>query len=159
MPLKFPEFEISEQYTPQNPSPGLHPGQLTPLYDEPKLLPIYARSLSSSPPRVGLTPEQRELKRQRDYARRDSKSQVRRDRSASNTSNLSNPYLGSQNVSPDLLPRTLPEYTNTLTPSPLLSQGSLHSSPALGSNSFLSTYSPALSDSGPSDMYGPVFTM
>jgi hypothetical protein len=127
-------------------------------------MPVYARSLSSSPPRGSLTPEQRELKRQRDFARRDSKTRIRRDRSASNQSTHSNPYIVSQNGSPDLLPRTLPEYANSLTPSPLLSQGSLQTSPALGSNSFLTPYSPPLNqgplnDQTTSDMYGPVFSM
>ncbi|KAH7417062.1 hypothetical protein BKA64DRAFT_286933 [Cadophora sp. MPI-SDFR-AT-0126] len=154
----WPQFEMNDQFIPQN--QNLNPGQLTPsLYDEPKLLPVYSRSLSSSPPRANLTPEQRELKRQRDHARRDSKTQLRRERSASNTSNRSNPYIASQNGSPDLLPRTLPEYATNLTPSPLLSQGSLQSSPALGSNSFLAPYSPPLNDHSSSDMYGPVFTM
>jgi hypothetical protein len=145
-----------QQFMSQNPSPG----QLTPnLYDDPKLLPMYARSLSSSPPRANLTPEQRELKRQRDHARRDSKTRVRRERSSSNQSN---PYIVSQNGSPDLLPRTLPDYANSLTPSPLLSQGSVHNSPGLGSTSFLtplSPYPPQISEQSSSDMFGPVFTM
>jgi hypothetical protein len=153
----FSEFEMHQEFIPQNPSPGLSPGQLTPsIYDEPKLMPVYARSLSSSPPRGSLTPEQRELKRQRDHARRDSKTRMRRDRSASNQSN---PYVVSQNTSPDLLPRNLPEYTNSLTPSPLLSQDSLQNSPALGSTSFLTPFSPPLNDQATSDMYGPVFSM
>jgi hypothetical protein len=141
-------------------APNPSPGQLAPnVYDEPKLLPVYARSLSSSPPRAALTPEQRELKRQRDYARRDSKTRVRRERSSSNQSN---PYIVSQNGSPDLIPRTLPEYANSLTPSPLLSQGSIQGSPALGGNSFLtplSPFPPQMNDQSSPDMYGPVYTM
>lgn len=152
-----PEFEMHEQFMPHNTAPGLSSGQLTPhIYDEPKLMPMYARSLSSSPPRASLTPEQRELKRQRDHARRDSKTRVRRERSTSNTSN---PYLSSQAGSPDLLPRTVPEYPGALTPSPLLSQDSLQNSPALGSTNFLTPYSPPLNQQPPSEMYGPVFTM
>jgi hypothetical protein len=156
------EFDIQQDFLSQNPSPGMSPGQLTPaVFDEPKLMPVYARSLSSSPPRGSLTPEQRELKRQRDFARRDSKTRIRRDRS---TSNQSNPYIVSQNGSPDLLPRTLPEYAQSLTPSPLLSQESLQASPALGSNSFLAPYSPplnqgTLNDQTTPDMYTPVFSM
>lgn len=137
----------------QNPSPG----QLRPnLYDEPKLIPMYARSISSSPPRANLTPEQRELKRQRDAQRRDSKTRVRRERSSSNQSN---PYVLSQNGSPDVLPRTLPEYTSSLTPSPLLSQGSIQNSPALNGAPFLTPYAPQLNDQAGQDIYGPVFTM
>ncbi|KAN0122431.1 hypothetical protein V8E51_000757 [Hyaloscypha variabilis] len=168
----WPQFDLHQDFLPQNPSPGLSPGQLTPaVFEEPKLLPAYARSLSSSPPRPSLTPEQRELKRQRDFLRRDSKTRIRRDRSASNQSN---PYIVSQNGSPDLLPRNIPEYAQSLTPSPLLSQGSVQTSPALGSNSFLAPYSPplnqgtlnqgtlnqgTLNDQTTSDMYGPVFSM
>lgn len=161
------EYDMPQDFLPSNASPGLSPGQLTPsMYEEPKLMPVYARSLSSSPPRGSLTPEQRELKRQREQhsVRRDSKTMVRRDRSASNQSNHSNSYIVSQNGSPDPLPRTLPEYTNSLTPSPLLSQDSLQTSPALGSNSFFTPYSQPLNQ-GPlnnqstADMSAPVFSM
>lgn len=131
-------------------SPHLNPGSLAPYQEEPKLMPIYPRSLSSSPPRANLTVEQREMKRQRDQARRDSKTRMRRDRSDSN------PYIVSHNPSPDLLPRSLPGYQNTLSPPPLLSQGS----PTIGNSAYLAPYSPQMSDPGPSDIYGgPVFTM
>ncbi|KAI1116843.1 hypothetical protein F5Y14DRAFT_448639 [Nemania sp. NC0429] len=48
--------------------------------------PSGSRSLTSSPPRPILTPEQRELKRQRDQARRDSKTNARVRRGMSNNS-------------------------------------------------------------------------
>lgn len=48
--------------------------------------PSGSRSLTSSPPRPILTPEQRELKRQRDQARRDSKTTARVRRGMSNNS-------------------------------------------------------------------------
>ncbi|KAI0387510.1 hypothetical protein F5Y04DRAFT_274363 [Hypomontagnella monticulosa] len=51
--------------------------------------PSGSRSLTSSPPRFTLTPEQRELKRQRDQARRDSKTTVRARRAMSNYSSAS----------------------------------------------------------------------
>jgi hypothetical protein len=163
--LTSSEFDstLDQQFMPQ-PSPGLSSsGQLTPnLYNEPMTMPMpmYARSISSSPPRGSLTPEQRELKRQRDSARRDSKNQMRRERSLSNTSN---PYNVSQQGSPDLMPRAL-DYSNSLTPSPLLSQGTLQSSPAMGNTSFLGSYSPDLNGQGLTqqptpDMYGPMFPM
>lgn len=158
--LTFTEFQMEEQYIS---SPPLNPSMLS-AYDDPKLMPIYARSLSSSPPRASLTPEQRELKRQRDHARRDSKTRARRERS------VSNPYVVSNRTSPDLMPRTLPEYSSSLTPSPLLTAGPLPSnhslpsqqaqpSPALSSSSYLTPYSPAIPDTSNQDMYGPVFTM
>jgi hypothetical protein len=149
---------------PHNPSPMLSPGQLTPhLYEEPKLLPMYSRSLSSSPPRSAiaapaLTPEQRELKRQRDHARRDSKTQIRRERSKSSNSSSTH-YVVSQNPSPDLLPKDFPQYATRLTPSPLLSQGSVQNSPALGSAGFMNSYSTPIPEEASSDMYGPVFSM
>jgi hypothetical protein len=43
-----------------------------------------------------------------------------------------------------------------MAPSPLLSQGS----PSLTNTSYLAPYSsPLMSDQGPPDMYGPMFTM
>lgn len=48
--------------------------------------PSTSRSSTSSPPRGMMTPEQRELKRQRDQARRESKTSVRARRAMSNTS-------------------------------------------------------------------------
>ena len=135
-------------------SPHISPGALTNQYEEAKPLPLFARSLSDSPPKATLTPEQRELKRQRDVARRDSKAKIRRDRSPSN------PYtLPSQKATPDLLPRTLPEYASSLAPSPVLSQGS---HPVASPASYMSNFSPHPSEvqaHGQSEMYGPVFTM
>ncbi|APA06589.1 hypothetical protein sscle_02g013590 [Sclerotinia sclerotiorum 1980 UF-70] len=155
----WPQFEMNEQFISQHDlsphmSPHMSPGQLSP-YDELKPSPIYARALSDSPPRAGLTPEQRELKRQRDHARRETKTRQRRERS------LSNPY-GSNRTTPDMLPRNLPDHysnPNSLAPTPLLSQ--CPSSHGLPSPSYLTSYSPQVSvtDTTPSDMYGPVFTM
>lgn len=51
--------------------------------------PSGSRSLTSSPPRFTLTPEQRELKRQRDQARRDSKTTARARRAMSTYSSAS----------------------------------------------------------------------
>ncbi|TAQ84839.1 hypothetical protein B7494_g6843 [Chlorociboria aeruginascens] len=145
----WPQFEMHEQFLSHHDlSPGLSPGTLSP-YDEIKPSPIYARSLSSSPPRAGLTPEQRELKRQRDHARRNSKSRIRRERSPSNSYSVS-----SQKTTPDLLPRTLPDYSNSLAPTPLLSQ----TPDSISHPSYLSQYSPHGQVSEP-EMYGPVFTM
>ncbi|ESZ98332.1 hypothetical protein SBOR_1325 [Sclerotinia borealis F-4128] len=159
MELTRAEFEMHEQFIQQHElsphiSPHMSPGQLSP-YDELKPSPIYARAISDSPPRANLTPEQRELKRQRDYARRDTKTRQRRERS------LSNPYA-SNRTTPDMLPRTLPDHysnSNSLAPTPLLSQGP--SAHGLPSPSYLAPYSPHVSvtDTTPSDMYGPVFTM
>lgn len=52
--------------------------------------PTSSRSITASPPRGPLTPEARELKRQRDQARRDSKNSVRARRAMSTASFSSN---------------------------------------------------------------------
>lgn len=138
---------MGSQHMSQNMSQS--PGQLTP-YDS--TMPIYSRSLSSSPPRAGLTPELRELKRQREQARRDLKTRQRRERSTSNS------YVVPQATTPDLMPGSLPEYHTPLTSTPLMSQPS----PSIGSPAYMSSYSPQpqiVHDPIPSDMYGPVFTM
>ncbi|KAF7949775.1 uncharacterized protein EAE97_003284 [Botrytis byssoidea] len=155
----WPQFEMNEQFIQQHDlsphmSPHMSPGQLSP-YNELKPTPMYARAISDSPPRASLTAEQRELKRQRDHARRETKTRQRRERS------LSNPYA-SNRTTPDMLPRTLPDHysnSNSLAPTPLLSQGP--SNHGLPSPSYLAPYSPQVSvtDTTSSDMYGPVFTM
>jgi len=141
---------MGDQFLQQQLGSDLASGQLT-MYDEPEPLPMYPRSLSTSPPRANFTPEQRELNRQRAHARRDSKSRIRRDRS------LSSPYSVSQRTSPNLLARSVTEFPLTLAPTPLLSQ----SSPCLSNSTYLSTpySSPFLPDQGPSDMYGTMFPM
>jgi hypothetical protein len=145
-------FDVNDQFLPQQMSPPMTAGTLTPGFD-PKLMPMYARSISSSPPRQNLTPEQRELKRQRDLTRRDSKVRMRRDRSTSN------PYTMSPQPSPEMMSRTLSDYSgNGLTPSPLLSQGT-QGSPNMSnisSPAYLSGYTPGL-DPGSTDLYGSGF--
>ena len=79
-------------------------GALDP-FNIPSNTPSFTRSISSSPPTL-FTPEQRELKRQRDLARRESKSRIRRERSSSNKS-----YNVSQTSTPDNLPRAM-NYTS-----------------------------------------------
>ncbi|RFU29673.1 hypothetical protein B7463_g6650, partial [Scytalidium lignicola] len=148
----WPQFEISHEYVRQDLT-GMASGSLAPM-DDPRLIPIYARSLSSSPPRGTLTPEQRELKRQRDHARRDSKSRLRRDRSPSN------PYAISNHTTPDLVPKTLSEFSNGLAPPPIMSPSPILSqtSPA-PTSAYVSQYSPQLSGTGPADIYGPVYAV
>jgi hypothetical protein len=121
-------------------------------------MPLYGRSISSSPPRGSLTPEQRELKRQRDHARRDTKDRIRRDRPTSNA------YTLSPRGSPEMMSKSLSSgYSSTIAPSPLLSQGSqgspnLSNISSISSPAYLAPYTPQLSDAGP-DMYGGVFPM
>ncbi|KAL3424835.1 hypothetical protein PVAG01_04116 [Phlyctema vagabunda] len=106
----WPHFEMPEQYIPSE----MNSGSLAP-YDP--NMPIYSRSISASPPRACLTPEQRELKRQRDHARRTSKTRQRKDRSSSSTSNN---YIGSNTSTPEVMPRSLSDY-QSLTSAPNMS--------------------------------------
>ncbi|KAG9248448.1 hypothetical protein BJ878DRAFT_488344 [Calycina marina] len=149
----WPRFENGDQFLSAQMSPPMMNASLNP-YDE-NFMPLYARSISSSPPRGNLTPEQRELKRQRELARRDSKVRMRRDRS------ISNPYTSSPIPSPEMMSRTLSEYSNqNLAPSPHLSQGS-QGSPnmsAMGSPNYLSSFTPQIGDSS-NDMFGNSFSM
>ncbi|KAH8602666.1 hypothetical protein B0O99DRAFT_647537 [Bisporella sp. PMI_857] len=150
----WPRFDSGDQFFPQQMSPPMLNSTLNP-YDE-KLMPMYTRSVSSSPPRGNLTPEQRELKRQRELSRRDSKVRMRRDRSTSN------PYSISPRPSPEMMSRTLSEFSNNgLTPSPHLSQGSQGSPSmsAMGSPNYLAGgFTPQLGDPT-ADLYGNTFSM
>ncbi|POS84285.1 hypothetical protein EPUL_003670, partial [Erysiphe pulchra] len=145
----WPQFEFQDQlFSPLN-SPGA-------LYEEPDLLTssAYSRSPSSSPPHFRPNMEQRELKRRQDQVRRESKVSLRRVRSASRNRCH---YSLSQRTSPDLLPKS--EYSNNVTPSPLLSQCSIQNSPALSSTPFLPSFSPQINAQLPTDMYGQTFTL
>lgn len=137
------QFLLAQQMSPPM-------GMATLASEDAKFMPMYPRSVSSSPPRVSLTPEQRELKRQRDHARRDTKERMRRERSTSN------PYTASPRASPEMLTRSLSEYSNTLAPSPLLSQQGSPSLSNISSPAYLAPFTPQMSDNG-ADMYGGVF--
>ncbi|CAG7556999.1 unnamed protein product [Fusarium equiseti] len=106
-----------------------------------------SRSVTSSPPRFSLSTDQREVKRQSDRARRDSRL-VNRMRRAN-----SNPYVDS---SPSVmgLPSTttsmsIPAYTTAPAPVTLMSD-----TPTSMSNStYLQSYSPSLEDQQPPSAY------
>lgn len=93
--------------------------------------PSTSRSDTSSPPRGMLTPEQRELKRQRDQARRDSKTSVRARRALSTASysSASPPVTMADHFS------SMPIYTTS--PSHI----SLLTEPVTMSGSYMSSYS------------------
>ncbi|KAI1003855.1 hypothetical protein K3495_g4355 [Podosphaera aphanis] len=139
----WPRYDFHDQFFASLPSSEF-------FYEEPELLPssMCSRSPSSSPPHARLSVEQRELRRQQDQARRESKTCMRRARSGSSNRKK---YCLSQRTSPDLLPKQ--EYANSVTPSPFLSQSSIETSPALSSGPFLPSYSPQI----PSDIYGQAF--
>ncbi|OAF55899.1 hypothetical protein VC83_07925 [Pseudogymnoascus destructans] len=97
-----------------------------------------SRSISSSPPRAMFTTEQRELKRQRDQARRDSKAHIRRDGSSSNS------YHPSLSTTPDILPRTLAGYSQTATSASISSVNLPIQQPYMSPPQIPSTLSPEL---------------
>jgi hypothetical protein len=138
---------LNQQFFSPVSSPAL--GASITQFEAPRILPMYSRSSSNSPPRGSLTPEQRELKKQRESARRNSKAQYRRERSASNS------YVVSQQASPALLPGNLSEFTNSVSPSPLLAQTAL----PLTNPNFLDSFATPLSDAAVPDLFAPVYTM
>ncbi|KAM7192243.1 hypothetical protein V8F20_008945 [Naviculisporaceae sp. PSN 640] len=107
--------------------------------------PSISRSVTASPPRGSLTPEQRELKRQQDHARRDSKLHARNQRAGSNSSSVYSP------------PVTLADLTTGASNMPIYTtapaQMSLLSEPP--TTQYLPSFSPPLSDHSQSNMYSP----
>lgn len=105
----------------------------------PRFIPSSSSSYVTSYPRRGsLTPEQRELKRQRDQVRRDSKASVRAHRASSN------PYMSSPPASlPDTPPSMgMPVYNAAPSSSSLLTD----STTAVPTSSYVSSYNPSLLD-------------
>jgi hypothetical protein len=109
----------------------------------------YAKSLTSSPPPPLFSPEQRELKRQRDLVRRDSKTQKRRQRA------MSNPYQSSQHSTPDLLPRVLANnFSSTMAQQSMTAQ----SSPTFPNTGYMPSLAPLSSTESP-DLYSTPFPL
>ncbi|ROT36937.1 hypothetical protein SODALDRAFT_325497 [Sodiomyces alkalinus F11] len=99
-----------------------------------------SRSLTSSPPRGFMTAEQRGLKRQRDQARRESKTSVRARRAGSN------PYMNSPPLTmPDVSAAMgLPMYSSSPSPASLLDEPTS----GMPTPTYLPPYSPPMHDSG-----------
>ncbi|KAF4862810.1 putative C2H2-type zinc-finger transcription factor orf8 [Colletotrichum siamense] len=110
--------------------------------------PSGSRSVTASPPRGVMTPEQRELKKQRDQARRDSKTSQRVRRAGSN-SYIHSPPLSMPDVSSTM---GVPVYTTAPAPISLLAEPTT----TMGSSSYLPSYSPPLSDHGYQSGYPPM---
>ncbi len=118
-------------------------------FSMPSTISSYAKSISSSPPQPMFSPEQRELKRQRDQARRESKTKQRRDRSASNS------YTASQKTTPDLIPRTLVNFSSTMAPSSLPAE----CSPTFADTSYMPSLGPQISSSESPELFGAPFSL
>ncbi|KAK3394025.1 hypothetical protein B0H63DRAFT_32593 [Podospora didyma] len=105
--------------------------------------PSGSRSVTASPPRGALTPEQRELKRQRDHARHNSKMHVRGRRAGSNSSSVYSP------------PVTLADLTTAASSMPIYTtappQISLLAEPS--SSQYHPGFSPPLPDHSQSNMF------
>ncbi|KAL2142259.1 hypothetical protein VTI28DRAFT_1396 [Corynascus sepedonium] len=105
--------------------------------------PSHSRSVTASPPRTTLTPEQRELKRQRDQARHNSKLQARSRRTDSASSSVYSP------------PVTLADMTTGASSMPIYttapSQISLLAEPT--AQQYLPPFSPPLQDQNQAAMF------
>ncbi|KAL2169910.1 hypothetical protein VTG60DRAFT_5525 [Thermothelomyces hinnuleus] len=109
--------------------------------------PGHSRSVTASPPRTALTPEQRELKRQRDQARHNSKIQARSRRTDSVASSSSSVY------SP---PVTLADMTSGAASMPVYTTTSPSQMPLLAeptAQQYLPPFSPPLQDQNQSAMF------
>jgi hypothetical protein len=108
---------------------------------EPSLTPpSTTRSLTSSPPRVSLTPQQRELKRQQDRVRRDSRLTQRIRRTNSNTSFVDSPPPMS--ISDVTSTMSMSSYTTAPAPISLLTEPAT----SLATPPYIPSYSPSLPD-------------
>lgn len=114
---------------------------------EPSLTPpSVTSSLTSSPPRHVFTPEQRELKRQQDRARRDSRQLSRLRRVSSQTSYMESP---SMSPIPDVATTMdMPAYSTSTAPISLLSEPA-----GLPQQPYMPSYSPPLNDPSQAQMF------
>jgi len=97
--------------------------------------PSVSRSITASPPRASLTPEQRELKRQMDQVRRDSKGASRIRRSSSNA------YVPDSSTA-----MNMPVYTTAAPPISILAEPAT----TMSSQTYLPSYSHAMQNAPPS---------
>lgn len=117
---------------------------------EPSLTPpSVTRSITSSPPRLSFTPEQRELKKQRDRARQNAKLSTRLRRTSSNTSSYmdSPPPMPMQDATGAM---NMPIYSTAPAPISLLTEPAS----SMAGQSYLPSYSPPMPDHAGT---GPVF--
>lgn len=107
--------------------------------------PSVTSSLTSSPPRHhGFTHEQRELKRQQDRARRDSRQLSRLRRVSSQASYMDSP---SMSPIPDVAPLEMPTYSTSAASVSLLSESAPINAP------YMPSYSPPLQDPSQAQMF------
>ena len=102
--------------------------------------PSTTRSLTSSPPRVSLTPQQRELKRQQDRVRRDSRLTQRIRRTNSNNSFVDSPPPMSMSDVTSAM--SMSSYTTAPAPISLLTEPAT----SMATPPYIPSYSPSLSE-------------
>ncbi|KAK4230955.1 hypothetical protein QBC38DRAFT_355796 [Podospora fimiseda] len=105
--------------------------------------PSASRSVTGSPPRSNLTPEQRELKRQRDQHRHSSKLQVRGRRAGSGSDSMYSPPATLADLSTG--PSAIPVYTTAPPPMPLMAEPQ--------PPQYLPPFSPQIPDQGQASMF------
>ncbi|KAJ9137872.1 Transcription factor C2C2 protein [Pleurostoma richardsiae] len=107
--------------------------------------PSGSRSVTASPPRGALTPEQRELKRQRDQARRDSKVTARIKRAGSNSSqgpyDVASPPAPMADLASTASLPSMPVYTTAPSDMSMLTEPAT----TMGAQLVLPSYSPPMS--------------
>jgi hypothetical protein len=134
----------SSVFDPTETFPDQEFGLLDP-FNEQNLSPSCSGSISSRPPQGMFSPEQRELKRPRDQARRDSKSRFRRERSGSNS------YNTSLSTTPDIIPRSVGNYSQPVSPASNTATVNLPMQPFLNS--------PQIPTRQPNEIYHPKYPM
>ncbi|KAK3337092.1 hypothetical protein B0T19DRAFT_60243 [Cercophora scortea] len=105
--------------------------------------PSGSRSVTASPPRGTLTPEQRELKRQRDQARHDSKMHIRGRRTGSGSSSVYSPPVSLADLSSGS--SSMPIYTTAPAGISLLAEPP--------TSQYLPSFSPPVPEHSQSSMY------
>lgn len=137
-----PESIIHSDFAASSLNPGSDPS-LTP--------PSVTSSLTSSPPRISFTPEQRELKRQQDRARRDSRLASRLRRVSSQTS-----YMDSPSMSPITTVTSsmeFPAYSAATAPVSLLTEPA-----GPMSTPYMPSYTPPIHDPSQAQMFPTAYT-
>ena len=130
-----PESLVSHDFSTSSMNSGSDPS-LTP--------PSVASSLASSPPRTCFTPEQREIKRQQDRVRRDSRFASRLRRVGSQASYMSSP---SMSPIPDVATSMdMPTYSTATAPVSLLTEP------------YMPSYSPPIHDPSQAQMFPTPYT-
>jgi hypothetical protein len=150
------QFTWPMEHSPSN-SSIISTSELAYSHSDPSLTPPSDhRSLTSSPPRMSFTPEQRELKKQRDRARRDSRLTHRLRRTSSNTSYCEStppPMSTPPHIHMDVTgAMSIPIYSSSPAPMSLLTEPA-----TMGTPPYMPSYSPPMPDAATGPMFPTPF--